>query len=147
MHASSNGDNQATACERSSPAVQVRARESLIIVRYRFRRGAPRPCALVRISSPLSSSALTTPPTRTTHAPRARKCRVMARKESLGLLMAAATAAAMADQPKIGRPANPLSIYAMENVRTVPLIWLCPCLFVVCHHTAVPCAVFVPRAV
>ena len=46
----------------------------------------------------------------------------MARKESLGLLMAAATAAAMADQPKIGRPADPLSVYAMENVRTVPLI-------------------------
>ena len=45
------------------------------------------------------SSARTTHPTRPTHDPRARKCRMMAHKGSLGLLIAAATAAA--DQPKI----------------------------------------------
>ena len=61
MHDSST-DNQAAAYERSSSAVQARACESQIVVRYRFRCGAPRPCALVRISSPLSLSALTTPP-------------------------------------------------------------------------------------
>jgi len=70
---------------------------------------------------------------------------VMARKGSLGLLIAATTAAALTDQPQIGRPADPPSAYEMGNARTFPLALLC--LSVVCHHTSVPCAVFVSCAV
>jgi len=125
MPACSNGGNLAAACERSSTADQVRARESFIVVRNRFRRGAPLSCALVYNSSPLSSSTLTTPLTRPPHAPHAWKFRMMARKtRGLGLLMAAATAAALADQPKTGCPTDPPSVYAVENACTVPLTFV-----------------------
>ena len=112
--------------ERAHPTVQVRARESLIIVSYRLRSTRPFAKTLVRSWLILLHAGRFA----MGKAGKARKAvKAQARKNELkrastqaraDVMVLASVAATLAvlDAPKVGRPADALSMYALDMVRS-----------------------------
>ena len=115
--------------ERAHPTVQVRARESLIIVSYRLRSTWPLAKTLLRSwlivhhagrfamgkagkARKAQGKAGNAPARKNEH----KRASMPARAGVMALASVAATLAVL-DAPKVGRPADALSMYALDMVR------------------------------